>query len=55
LEESEKELLSKYQEESDYEAHDKNVVEALKKRKLLNIVTQTSYTVTKGKNFALVR
>jgi phenylalanyl-tRNA synthetase alpha chain len=52
LEDQEKDLLTKYRENPDLEAHDKKVVEQIKKRKLVNVVTQKSYRVTKGSNFA---
>jgi phenylalanyl-tRNA synthetase alpha chain len=55
LEDQEKDQLSKYKENPDYEAHDKKVAEQLKKRKLINVVTQKSYKVTKGPNFAPMR
>lgn len=47
----EKEQLSAFVTNSDLEVHDKKVVEALKKRKLLNVVSQKSYKVTKGTEF----
>ena len=47
-----KELLSKYRENTDLEAHDKKIVDQMKKRKLINVVTNKSYRVTKGTNFA---
>jgi len=50
-----KELLSKYRENSDLEAHDKKIVDQMKKRKLINVVTNKSYKVTKGANFASKR
>ena len=51
----EKEQLSAFVVQPDLEAHDKKVVEALKKRKLLNVVSQKSYKVTKGKEFMPTR
>ena len=39
LEDQEKDLLTKYRENPDLEAHDKKVVEQIKKRKLVNVVT----------------
>lgn len=51
----EKELLSAFLAQPDLEAHDKKVVEALKKRKLLNVVSLKSYKVTKGKEFMPTR
>lgn len=47
----EKEQLSAFVTNPDLEMHDKKVVEALKKRKLLNVVSQKSYKVTKGTEF----
>lgn len=52
LVDEDKELLSKYRENSDLEAHDKKIVDQMKKRKLINVVTNKSYRVTKGSNFA---
>jgi hypothetical protein len=44
--------LSNYSANPDLEAHDKKIVEQMKKRKLINVVSNKSYTVTKGPNFA---
>ena len=55
LDDQEKEQLEKYQQNTDYEQHDKKVIEGLKKRKLVNVITQKSYRVVKGTNFAPVR
>lgn len=52
LEDQDKDLLSKYSENNDLEAHDKKIVEQMKKRKLINVVSNKSYKVTKGSNFA---
>jgi phenylalanyl-tRNA synthetase alpha chain len=52
LDDQDKDLLSQYRENPDLEAHDKKVVEQMKKRKLINVVTSKSYKVTKGPNFA---
>jgi phenylalanyl-tRNA synthetase alpha chain len=51
----EKEQLSAFVAKPDLEDHDKKVVEALKKRKLLNVVSQKSYKVTKGSEFMPTR
>jgi phenylalanyl-tRNA synthetase alpha chain len=51
----EKEQLSAFVTNPDLEAHDKKVVEALKKRKLLNVVSHKSYKVTKGTEFMPTR
>ncbi len=47
----EKEQLSAFVANNDLESHDKKVVDALKKRKLLNVITSKSYRVTKGSEF----
>jgi phenylalanyl-tRNA synthetase alpha chain len=47
----EKEQLSAFVTNNDLESHDKKVVDALKKRKLLNVITAKSYRVTKGSEF----
>ena len=52
LDDQDKDQLTKYAENSDLEAHDKKVLEQMKKRKLVNIVTVKSYIVSKGANFA---
>lgn len=51
----EKEQLSAFVAKPDLDSHDKKVVEALKKRKLLNVVSQKSYKVTKGTEFMPTR
>ena len=51
LQDDEKLQLSAYVSNSDLEAHDKKVVDALKKRKLLNVNSSKSYKVTKGSEF----
>jgi len=45
-------LLSAFLTEKDYAKHDKKIVDALKKRKLLNVQSIKSYEVTKGANYA---
>lgn len=55
LEDSEKELLLKYRENADVDAHDKKVLDQMKKRKLVTIVTSKHYKVTKGSNYSPVR
>ena len=52
LVDDDKELLSKYRENTDLEVHDKKIVDQMKKRKLINVVTNKSYRVTKAANFA---
>lgn len=51
----EKEQLSAFVAKPDLDSHDKKVVEVLKKRKLLNVVSQKSYKVTKGSEFMPTR
>jgi hypothetical protein len=51
LEDSEKEQLQKFLDNPDLEVHDKKIIDALKKRKLLNVVSLKSYTIKKGPNF----
>ena len=55
LEDSEKELLLKYKENADVDAHDKKVLDQMKKRKLVAVVTSKHYKVTKGNNYSPVR
>ena len=55
LVDDEKEQLSAFVAKPDLESHDKKVVEALKKRKLLNVVSQKSYKVTKGSEYMPTR
>ena len=47
--------MKKFTEESDLERHDKKVVELLKKRQLVNVVTHKFYKISKGENFQLER
>lgn len=51
LDDQDRELLQKYKDNTDLEAHDKKIVDQMKKRQLLNVVSQKSYVVTKGANF----
>jgi hypothetical protein len=48
----EKTQLSAYVDIPDLDSHDKKVVDALKKRKLLDVKVSKSYKVTKGLEFA---
>jgi len=48
IKDAEKDQLSKFVDEIALEKHDKKIVDQLKKRKLLVIVTTKSYKVTKG-------
>lgn len=52
LKDDDKEQLSAFLTEKSLDKHDKKIVDALKKRKLLNVVSLKSYLVTKGKNYA---
>jgi phenylalanyl-tRNA synthetase alpha subunit len=52
LVDEDKELLSEYRQNSDLEAHDKKMFDQMKKRKLINVVNNKSYRVTKGENYA---
>jgi hypothetical protein len=51
----EKDQLSAFVTEPSFEAHDKKIVETLKKRKLLSVISQKSYKVTKGTEFLPTR
>ena len=51
LKDDEKIQLQAYLEKPNLDNHDKKVVDGLKKRKLLNVVSHKSYKVTKGKEF----
>jgi len=55
LKDDEKTQLSAYLEETDADKHDKKIVDGLKKRKLLNIITLKSYNVTKGPEYQTTR
>jgi hypothetical protein len=50
-----KELLSAFVTKSHLESHDKKLIDALKKRKLLNVVSKKSYKVIKGTEYMPVR
>lgn len=51
LDDSERLQLRSFVEDTDADKHDKKIVDGLKKRKLLNVISQKSYKVTKGTNF----
>lgn len=51
IEDSEKDQLLKFVEIPDLESHDKKIIDQLKKRKLVNVVSQKYYKVSKGENF----
>ena len=51
IKDDDKEQLGKFLASAAVESHDKKVVDAFKKRKLLNVVSQKSYKVTKGPNY----
>lgn len=55
LKDDERNQLRQYQEVPALDNHDKKTVDALKKRKLLNVVTSKSYRVTKGPEFQPTR
>lgn len=52
LVDDDKNLLSAFVDEPVADKHDKKIVEALKKRKLLNVISKKSYKVTKGEDWA---
>ena len=51
IKDDDKEQLNKFLQSSAVESHDKKLVDLFKKRKLVNIVSQKSYKVTKGPNY----
>ena len=55
LVDQDQEQLKKFQETPAVEDNDKKTVDLFKKRKLVSVVSQKSYKVTKGKNYAPVR
>jgi len=55
LKDDDKLQLSAYLEQPNLDSHDKKVVDGLKKRKLLNVVSHKSYSVKKGKEFQPTR
>ena len=52
LPDEERALLKNFETNNDLESNDKKIVDQLKKRKLVNVVSAKSYKVTKGVNFA---
>ena len=55
IDDTERDTLKKFTEEGDIERHDKKVVDLLKKRQLVNVVTHKFYKISKGENFQLER
>jgi hypothetical protein len=55
LNDEDKTLLLAIQNIPDPEKHDKKVIDNLKKRQLVNVVSKKSYRVTKGPNYLPVR
>ena len=55
LKDADKEQLSAFLASPVFESHDKKMVDQFKKRKLVNVVSQKSYKVTKGTNYQPVR
>lgn len=51
LADSERDQLAAFVAQPDYESHDKKLVDGLKKRKLVNLVTSKSYKVSKGSEY----
>jgi hypothetical protein len=51
LVDDDKDLLHKIAADPNPEKHDKKVVDGLKKRQLLNLLSKKSYKVTKGPNY----
>lgn len=55
LKDEDKEQLSKFQTAPEVDSYDKKVIDLFKKRKLINVVSQKSYKVTKGPNYQPTR
>ena len=55
LKDEDKEQLNVFVASPEVENHDKKLIDQFKKRKLLNVVSQKSYKVTKGPNYQPVR
>lgn len=51
LVDEDRDLLQKIAADPNPEKHDKKIIDGLKKRQLLNIVSKKSYKVTKGPNY----
>ncbi len=51
LVDEDKDLLQKIAADPNPEKHDKKIVDGLKKRQLLNLLSKKSYKVTKGPNY----
>lgn len=52
LKDDDRDQLTKYKDQPELEAHDKKILDLLKKRKLVTVVNNKSYKITKGDNFA---
>ena len=55
LKDEDKDQLSKFLATPEVEAYDKKQIDLFKKRKLINVVSQKSYKVTKGQNYQPTR
>lgn len=51
LKDEDKDQLSKFQSAPEVDSYDKKVIDLFKKRKLISVVSQKSYKVTKGPNY----
>lgn len=52
ISDKDQELLNSYIANSDEKKHDKKVVDQMKKRQLLSIITEKTFKITKGANYA---
>mmetsp|Transcript_7468 Transcript_7468/g.10596 ORF Transcript_7468/g.10596 Transcript_7468/m.10596 type:complete len:83 (+) Transcript_7468:435-683(+) len=55
LKDEDKLQLSTFLSEPSVDGHDKKMVDQFKKRKLISVISQKSYKVTKGANYQPVR
>jgi phenylalanyl-tRNA synthetase alpha chain len=55
IEDTDRDLLKKLDENKNLEAHDKKMVDNIKKRKMIQVVSHKSYKVSKGANFNPIR
>ena len=55
LKDEDKDQLSKFLATPEVEGYDKKQIDLFKKRKLINVVSQKSYKVTKGQNYQPTR
>lgn len=51
LPDAERDQLQAFVDQPSFDAHDKKIIEQLKKRKLVNVITSKSYLVTKGSEY----